>query len=103
MFVDDDVILAAGCIERLVHGLCRRPGYAALAADDLEPVARSDFDPSRDFHLVCLAVRAGQAQFEAGYAPEAYAAFLVDVWTRTILTDPDEGQSLPPSGDSSRS
>jgi hypothetical protein len=40
---------------------------------------------------------------DAGYAPEAYAAFLIDVWTRTILADPEEGQSLPPSGDSSRS
>src|ERR1700692_3520830 len=35
MFVDDDVVLAGGCIERLVHGLCCRPGYAALAADYL--------------------------------------------------------------------
>jgi len=35
MFVDDDVVLGPGCVARLIDGLRRLPGYAALAADYL--------------------------------------------------------------------
>ena len=35
MYVDDDVVLAPGCIPRLVAGLKARPDHAALAADCL--------------------------------------------------------------------
>jgi hypothetical protein len=35
MYVDDDVVLAPGCIPRLVAGLKARPDHAALAADSL--------------------------------------------------------------------
>ena len=30
---------------------------------------------------------------DAGYTPQAYAALLVDVWTRTIIAAPDRGQA----------
>ena len=33
MYVDDDVLLGPGCIARLVEGLERKPGFAALGAD----------------------------------------------------------------------
>jgi hypothetical protein len=35
MFLDDDVLLGPGCVALLLEELCRRPGYAALAADYL--------------------------------------------------------------------
>jgi hypothetical protein len=33
MYLDDDVVLGPGCVARLVAGLGRRPGFAALGAD----------------------------------------------------------------------
>lgn len=36
MFVDDDVVLAPGCLQELVQALGSRPGHGALAADYLE-------------------------------------------------------------------
>jgi hypothetical protein len=33
MYLDDDVVLGAGCVARLVEGLSRKPGFAALGAD----------------------------------------------------------------------
>lgn len=35
MFLDDDVVLAPGCVPHLLEGLARRPEFAALAADYL--------------------------------------------------------------------
>ena len=33
MYLDDDVVLGPDCVARLVEGLSRRPGFAALGAD----------------------------------------------------------------------
>ena len=40
MFLDDDVVLGAGCLGRLVRGLARRNGFAALGADSAGEMAR---------------------------------------------------------------
>jgi hypothetical protein len=39
MYLDDDVVLGPGCIARLVDGLRRRPGFAALGADSAGDMA----------------------------------------------------------------
>jgi hypothetical protein len=39
MFLDDDVVLGAGCLDRLLHGLARKDGFAALGADSAGEMA----------------------------------------------------------------
>jgi hypothetical protein len=51
MFVDDDVILGPGCIARLVEGLKRRPGHAALAADYMGESRPGDTGPLPSPHV----------------------------------------------------
>ncbi len=43
MFLDDDVVLAPGCVPSLLDGLRRRPIFAALGADYAEEMAANPF------------------------------------------------------------
>lgn len=51
MFLDDDVVLEPGCVGRLVAGLRRRPGYAALASDYLGEIAATFASPETPPHV----------------------------------------------------
>src|SRR4051812_9996265 len=55
LFLDDDVVLAPGCVSILLAGLVERPDHTALAADYLRELeGAGDFAPPSRTHALPL-------------------------------------------------